>query len=279
MLGPDDFITFYGVRREGKSWCARYFAWALRAYFPYAEVMSGTSFSGWWQQHFPTWKVIHGWNPGVVMAILQEQAKVIEQYDRDPSSVNPYRLLILDDVVTDAGQSAELKALATRARHFKLCVMMMTQHPQLLHTSCRGNTDIVVIFRLHEAAALECIAKCYLPQIPVSDAITMMQRYCWKSTDRRHPTSQCLIINNRDGNTLQERLFALQAPDPGPFIIGCKAYWQKQARISVAPGSEDEEYKVEGIDANTVEDGSQYLDEKHKDQQPFVFTRAPPGSK
>jgi hypothetical protein len=70
----------------------------------------------------------------VIRKILEKQKKVVEQWRANPESINPYRVLILDDVITDAGQSRELADLAVMARHFKICVMLTDQHPQLLCT-------------------------------------------------------------------------------------------------------------------------------------------------
>ncbi len=53
LLDKDDFITLYGVRREGKSWAARYFLHALRPYFRCGEVFTNTKMNGFWQEHFP----------------------------------------------------------------------------------------------------------------------------------------------------------------------------------------------------------------------------------
>jgi len=51
LLRGDDFITLYGVRREGKSWMMRYFCYLLRGYFRCGEVFSKTAMNGYWQQY------------------------------------------------------------------------------------------------------------------------------------------------------------------------------------------------------------------------------------
>jgi len=85
---------------------------------------------------------------------MAEQANVVEYWRKHPTAINPYRLIILDDVVTEAGKSQELIDLATMGRHYKICVMLSDQHPQLLATGVRSNSDIAVIFRIHEASEL-----------------------------------------------------------------------------------------------------------------------------
>lgn len=49
---------------------------------------------------------------------MEKQKKVVEQWRANPESINPYRLLILDDVITDAGQSKELADLAVMVSDF-----------------------------------------------------------------------------------------------------------------------------------------------------------------
>lgn len=208
----------------------RYCAWAMRGYFRCAEVFTKTSFNLFWQEHFPEWKVFGGWMPGMITAIMEEQKKVMLQYRKDPQSINPYRLLVLDDVVTDAGRSPELINLATQGRHYGLCVMIATQHCPLLDPSVRGNCDAVFIFRLHEERALEVLARNYLPQLKLNNAMNTLQRYAYKDPKPGGP-SQCLVIFNIKGGPLKDRIYFLQAIDPGKFVIGCKAYWERKSTL------------------------------------------------
>lgn len=53
MLQPDDFIILNGTRREGKSWMARYFLYALRNKFRCGEVFTTTKQNKYWQAYFP----------------------------------------------------------------------------------------------------------------------------------------------------------------------------------------------------------------------------------
>lgn len=169
---------------------------------------------------------------------MEEQKKVVTQYRKDPQSINPYRLLVLDDVITDAGQSDELKDLAVMARHFYIGVMLTDQHPQMLATAVRNNTDVVLVFRLHEDRALEYLARAYMPQLKLNNAMETLQRYAFKGNKAGDP-SQCLVIFNRKGGPLKDRVNFLQAPDPGKFVIGCKQYWNKQSTVDALPAEAD----------------------------------------
>lgn len=234
---PDktDFIIAYGVRREGKSWACRYLCWCMRAYFSHGEVFSATAFNGFWQKHFPGWKVFPGWRPGVIAQIMREQAHIAKLYKEDPSCINPWRLIILDDCVHDCGHDPLLKELAQTGRHYYICVIITTQHPTALLPAIRSNADIALIFNIHKRQALETLAEDLMPQLKTNNAVEHLQKFCYKPPpDKKNEASQCLVVVSRLGGNLQNRLFYLQAPDPGNFIIGCKEYWSKQSLLEIA---------------------------------------------
>ncbi len=155
---------------------------------------------------------------------MREQAWVCKHFNKHPHSINPWRVIILDDCINEAGKDPTLVKLATQGRHFGLCVMITDQHPQLLATAVRSNSDVCVIFNVHEEYALQTLAHNYTPQLDEKVAVRFLQQYCVK--DDRTKEAQCLVIVNRYGNTLADRVFFLTAPDPGRFRIGCKEYWE-----------------------------------------------------
>lgn len=52
QLEDDDFVGFYGTRREGKSWLARYFLFARRHRFRCGEVFTTTKQNHYWQVRY-----------------------------------------------------------------------------------------------------------------------------------------------------------------------------------------------------------------------------------
>ena len=206
----------------------------------------------------PQWKVIEGYRPGVIRAILNEQREVVEKYQAYPHLINPYRVIVLEDCATYLTWDKTIEELSAMARHLKISVYVITQHPQKLLPIVRSNADVAVIFRLHSDAALECLGKDYLPGLDKDEAKEVLTSFVWKD---RNKVSQALIIVNREGNTLQERLFTLTAPDPGPFRIGCREYWHKQQSV---PSWEE----LARIDADIKENGyhgltTLYVDDQH----------------
>lgn len=226
-MGPDDFVIHNGTRRTGKTWLDRYLLYAQRHFFRCGEVMTNTPMNGFWQHHFPEWKVLKGWCPGVCEAIMEEQGRVVELYRRFPDKINPYRVLVLEDCANDLTHDQLLMDLGAYARHLCLSVHVITQHPQKLPPIVRSNADIVSVLPLHNAAALECLYKDYLSTISEERAKELLTTYAWK----KPKASQALIINVREGNTLRDKLFAVVAPDPGPFSIGCQEYWEGKSTL------------------------------------------------
>lgn len=167
-----------------------------------------------------------------MLAIMQEQAEVASLYNRFPDRINPYRVVVLEDVCNDLQHDPVLEDLATYGRHLYLSVHVITQHPQKLPPVVRSNTDVVVIFPLHSRSALECLADDYLSNLDKKAAASLLTEYAWK----KPKVSQALVIALSAGNRLSEKTFYCQAPDPGPFLIGSKEYWDG---LSTLPDEEE----------------------------------------
>lgn len=224
-------FALYGSRRMGKSWMARYLIHAMRAYFPHGEVFTATSFNGFWQQHFPSWKVFDNWKPGVITAILEEQKQIANLYLRDPTAINPWRLLVLDDCVHDCGRDPLLAEIFQTGRHYYICVIVTTQHPTALLPSIRSNVDVAVFFPIHNELALKTLAETYMGELKTENAMEHLQQYAIKG-DHGSP-SQCLVVCSMEGGSLADKLYYCQAPDTGKFMVGCMEYWEKKSLLQI----------------------------------------------
>ncbi len=243
QLLPDDFVIHNGNRRTGKSWLDRYWIFAMRHWFRCGEVFSGTAFNGYWQKYFPKRKVFQGFHPGVLKLILQEQAEVIEKWQRFPEEINPYRILIFDDVAMEITHARLIEELATYGRHYKLSVHILTQHPQRLSPAMRSNADVVTVFPLHNHAALNCLHEDYLAMLDDDTAMELLTAYSIKTPK----SSQALVIVNRETGPITERVFTASVPDPGRFIVGCKEYWAGEQTV---PSWDELEAMHEGRSSN-----------------------------
>lgn len=261
VLLPDDFVIHNGTRRTGKTWLDRYFMFTQRHVFRAGEVFTNTPMNGFWQKHFPDWKVFHGFQPGVVQAIVKEQDEIVKLFNRFPEKVNPYRIIIFEDCANDLTHAQELEDLASYARHLCLSVHVITQHPQKLAPLVRSNADIVTAFPLHTHAALECLRADYLGTLDPELAMDALTSYAWKSKK----ASQALVIVPRMAGGIHQRTFVIVAPDPGPFQIGCKEYWEG---LSTVP-TEEEVAQWEAEDRGESDDKNEFdEDMPHAPAQP-----------
>ena len=71
--------------------------------------------------------VFDGWKPGVVKQILEQQKYIYGLWEKYPHLVNPYRLLILEDCMEQLTGDPVVEELASRGRHFKISVIVITQ--------------------------------------------------------------------------------------------------------------------------------------------------------
>lgn len=178
-------------------------------------------------QYFPRHKVFDGFHAGILKLIMQEQADVIEKWQRYPDEINPYRLLIFDDVAVDLTHAKLIEELAAKGRHYKISVHILTQHPQKLSPIVRSNADVVTVFPLHNHAALNCLHEDYLAMLDEDEAAELLTSYSIKTPKN----SQALVIINRETGPLNSRIFTASVPDPGRFIVGCKEYWEGKQTV------------------------------------------------
>jgi hypothetical protein len=250
-LPPDALVIYNGRRRTGKTFYTRFNLWAQRHFFRAGEVFTNTPNNGFWQHHFPNWKVFKGWQPAVVESIIEEQRRAYDIWREYPWALNPYRVVVLEDCANELTHDKLLEDLAAYGRHYAMCVHVITQHPQKLPPIVRSNADVAIIFPLNSRRALECLAEDYIPQMPHDDAIQTLTTYAWKKPN----LSQALIIDNR-GDSLRERLFFGQAKDPGAFLIGCEQYWEGEATVPDAEELEDMIREREEEEEGSAEDSN-----------------------
>ncbi len=228
FVTPDSFIIINGARGQGKSYAGRCLLWHMRTFFQRGFVMTNTKQNLFWSPHFPEDHIFDGFYEGVIDRIMKQQAKRMAQYNRDPKSINPFTLLVLEDVGTDTRNSDVLARLATTGRHFGMCIMVLTQRVHQLSTSVRDNADIVINLRTYSQSAKEAVWESWLGDLKLREAVQLQLTWCWK--DPGTDVSQCLVVANRKGgNTVQDRVYAWIACDPGPFIIGSPREWGEES--------------------------------------------------
>lgn len=218
-------IAINGARGEGKSYVARCLLWHMRHWFREGWCITNTAENGYWQPIFGEDRVIDGeYLTGSLEWIMEYQKPIAAQYHADPESINPFVVLVLEDVGTDLRDNKELQKMIAYGRHKCICVMLLTQRIHMLDTKVRDNIDIFIALRTRSASSKKAIWESYMSDVSQQEGVVAQATWCWKDT--KTEKAQCMIILNRKGgNTIQDRLRAYIACDPGPFIIGSPSEW------------------------------------------------------
>lgn len=110
----------------------------------------------------------------------------------------------------------------------------------MMDTKVRDNVDLFITLRTRSESSRKAIWESYLSDLPAKDAVKLQQTWCWK--DNKTGVSQCLVVLNRmGGNTVQERVRAFIACNPGPFIIGSPSMWGEDSDDEEDEEEEEEE--------------------------------------
>lgn len=230
-IQPDKLVVFFGKRRTGKSFSARHLAYTGRALFNYGLVLCDTKFNQYWQKYFPR-DYVHEFDPIILRMFLDQQGKEVESWIKagEPRRWNPYKLIILDDVVKEGFRYVdEITTFATKGRHYRACVFLMTQYPKLIASSTRSNTDFAFIFFQQNINEKMAIAEEYLNMLPKEGAMHLIEKYTTVPAGEHQRT--ILVVNLMVNSTEMDRkLFTYEPDDPGEFVIGSPDFWKDDDR-------------------------------------------------
>lgn len=235
----DKFIAFVGKRRTGKSVTMRSlldemigdYGAKLYRMFDRAAVVTKTKFNQYWQQHFPS-DFIHN-DIEHISLLLQEQAEFIDWWYKHPEVqvagphyVNPYLLLVIDDVASaeNARHIEMITELATMGRHLKCMVMISTQYVKLLNTTVRENVDLLFIYYQNTLMAKDALCREFFSMIEPYEAAKMIDDI---TEVKKGKPRQVLVWNNMVATSnLSKRLF-IYTPNkkPKPFLVGTREMW------------------------------------------------------
>lgn len=227
---PDKLLVFFGKRRTGKSFCMRDLLFRGRKNFPYGLVVTNTKFNGYWQHHVPK-NYIHELDPLVLHLFIDMQKRLIEKWNEDPwmqKNINPYKFLILDDVVSDTFRyNADVLNAAVQGRHYKVFTMLATQYPRLVATGVRANTDYAFIFFQKTLNEKEAIADEYLNMVPKDEAMAFIAKHTQVEGVQREIVVLDII---KTDPYVTNNIYKHVPVDPGPFIMGCQDFWKDDHR-------------------------------------------------
>jgi len=237
----DATIVAVGKRRTGKTWVLRNLMYEKRLAFTGGIVFSQTDrLNQFWQQYVPSAYIYSKYDPAILQLVFKRQLEIRESNrltEQEKEKALPF-FILLDDVISDPKLKfdEQLIELFVSGRHYKLFVLITTQYAKSITPTLRGNTDFCFVMRTIQERQLESL---------YDDFANFLTRDAWHQIVKDNTQdNEVLVIdtcNDIDKEPLQ-MLHWWKAIDPGPFLMGTKAYWesamQNRDAVPPAPGQE-----------------------------------------
>lgn len=229
VLEPEKTFVFYGKRGTGKTFCLRYLVEAVKKHYPRVVVMTDTTINGFWQQYVHSDYIHKGFDPYVVMQLLEQQEKLMAYINLEhpelKETINPNLLLIMDDIISEHGfkYSEELDKCFTQGRHCKIAPWITSQYAKAVNTIGRGNTDWAFILPQFMELQEESICNDFLNFVhpdagrEIIDRFTCKERLSEVGADQHQILAIKICENSKDLNSI---LYKVNAKDPGDFYLG-----------------------------------------------------------
>ncbi len=238
---PDKLMVFLGKRRTGKtftidsmlgSYCGA-IGYDLYEIFPGAIVLTGTKLNRFWEQRFPR-EYIHT-SLDVLPVFFEYQERFVSKWWQhedwqDPASpnyINPYRLLVLDDMVGEKHfkEDTGVIQMAVKGRHYKCCVMLTTQYIKLINTTVRENLDLLFVMFQSTLLSKETIAESFMSGVDKWEAMAFIDDHTQVKGEQR----EVLVWDNsRLVRDLDEKMYQLIPEKPEDYLVGNEAYWKSE---------------------------------------------------
>lgn len=242
---PDKLILLFGKRRTGKSFCMRSLLGSevpalgkgikLYQVFPAGLVITGTKMNQFWQSMFPS-AYIHE-SLDVLPRFMELQKKFVDDWNahpewqdiNSPTYKNPYRIVIVDDMVGDHNfkDAESIRQLFIKGRHYKCMVMISTQYAKLVSTVGRDNVDLLMVFFQSTLRSKETIAEEFMSMVDKYDAMALIDRET--QVDEKSEQRKVMVWDNmRLVNEPEEKILSYEPVEPEEFLVGNEAYWQSE---------------------------------------------------
>lgn len=233
-IQPDKLMVFFGKRRTGKTFALRHILFTGRALFNYGMVLSSTRFNQYWQKYFPE-EYVHEFDPIILRMFQHLQGQEVESWLKagQPRTHNPYKVIVLDDVVSEGFRYiGEITQFAVAGRHYRTCVLMTTQYPKLVASSTRSNTDFAFIFFQQNFNEREAICTEYMSMIDKEGGMVLLDKLTTieEGTSQRKVMVIDLMSNTMD---LSRKIRYFEPKDPGDFVVGSPAFWKNDKRFAL----------------------------------------------
>ena len=180
-------LTCYAKRNSGKSHLLKHLLkdCMKRKKFNWILIFSATKFNGEWTDIVGEKSVYDDFNPEMVNALLENQAKLVKKKKAKPG------LLLFDDMIgTTNFKSDIISKIAIASRHFLISCWITAQYVTKMPPLIRQNSDIVLVLN----SVNERIARIIYEEFPTTSFKS------WKDVETYFNENTknygCVLINN-----------------------------------------------------------------------------------
>lgn len=190
----DMSMSVFGQRRTGKTTVVNDILRQMNEYIGRISIITDTKQNDYWSTLIPEATIYPVEQAAeAIDLILKFQSKIIDD-DREGIELNPpgviQHTLILEDFSHDKGFSRYSDAFAKiygAGRHFKVCVILITQYPVAVGPFVRSNSDFVIVVKASGKKSVQHIVDDHLNFMPLKAGELLIE-----TTTVNY---QCLVVN------------------------------------------------------------------------------------
>lgn len=221
----DSFCTVAGKRGLGKSVWIQWLLSHMHKCYKEVYVFTKTKHNYFWQQHAPDSYIYPGWDPEIGRQIIDEAKMDFERIldgDKEIKSC-PYRLVILDDVISDdISRDKVLTDLVFAGRHYHIGVISAIQDVKGFGPKIRGNSDLIVTTHQAQKRTLECLFEDY------ASFFGREGKNVFQAIMRKYTKDHGVLVidQTKARYKFQDMFFWDRAdPNPKPYFLGWAQQW------------------------------------------------------
>lgn len=231
QIGTDWTIAVMGKRRSGKtrfilSMLGNY----MRPFFPRIVVFTKTKCSGEYSKHIPEAYIFEGFDRERLDKLFHMQKMYKDLRKQGKFHGNASLLIIIDDCLSDGFKYQKLvDEVFFEGRHLDICFVISTQDIKGINPACTSNTDLAVVFNVRSERDKEAVRTKFCDFFKNDDDMEALRN---QATQKKwHFVAYDQHEPSRDPRFT---MFCGRAPDPPPFVMGCKAWWKKNKKQLIA---------------------------------------------
>lgn len=231
QVGEDWTIGVFGKRRSGKTrFVISLMGYRLRPFFPRIVVFTKTKCSGEYSKYVPDAYIIEGFKEDVLQQLfaMQKEYKALQKEGKFTGNMN--LLIVIDDCLSDGFKYKKtIDEVFFEGRHLDVCFIISSQDLKGVNPACTGNTDLAVTFHLRSERDKEAIRTKYCDFFKNDDEMGALTDQI--TSHKWH----CVAFDQHLPHIKPEfTVFGGRAPDPPPFVMGCKAWWKSNPKQLIA---------------------------------------------